>query len=290
MKHWFVNDVDNRLRAGWRILIFVVILIVFAAGGQLGVRTILGGLPRGGTLVLGIIAVAATAAVWTARRLLDKRNFSSLGLTNPAIAWRDLLFGFLLSGLMAGSVLTLMILAGYASDVTLNRDALSVPVILTLLLPMVFVGYWEEIVFRGYLLQNMRDGMGMNLAIVVSCLLYGLVHAANPNASVLSSAIIVLFGYLRIYGYLATGLLWLSIGMHIGWNFFQAPIFGYAASGEAAPQTLLAHSVSGPDWLTGGLFGPEASVLTIPVLAAALLVMQWWAGRTTPSQAPRRPG
>ena len=116
----------------------------------------------------------------------------------------------------------------------------------------------------------------MKSAIIISCVLYGLVHSANPNASVLSTAIIVLFGYLRIYGYLSTGQLWLSIGMHTGWNFFQATVFGFAASGHAEARTLLAHDSISADWLSGGDFGPEASVLTIPVVLAALAVMRLW--------------
>jgi hypothetical protein len=66
--------------------------------------------------------------------------------------------------------------------------------------------------------------------------------------------------------------------MHVGWNFFQGPIFGYAASGHDTP-VLVAQAPSGPAWLSGGAFGPEGSVLTIPVVAAALLAMRWWAGR-----------
>jgi len=98
----------------------------------------------------------------------------------------------------------------------------------------------------------------------------------NPNAGLLSTAIIVVFGYLRIYGYLSTGQRWLSIGMHTGWNFFQATVFGYAASGHAEEQTLFTHDTLAANWLSGGNFGPEASVLTIPVVLGALLAMRAW--------------
>jgi membrane protease YdiL (CAAX protease family) len=129
----------------------------------------------------------------------------------------------------------------------------------------------------------------MKTAVLISCVLYGLVHSANPNAGILSTAIIVIFGYLRIYGYLKTGQLWLSIGMHTGWNFFQATVFGFAASGHAEDRTLLAHDVRAADWLSGGDFGPEASVLTIPVVLMALIVMGMWSGRRVPVQHPVKP-
>jgi hypothetical protein len=129
----------------------------------------------------------------------------------------------------------------------------------------------------------------MKTAIIVSCALYGLVHSANPNAGILSTAIIVLFGYLRIYGYLSTGQLWLSIGMHTGWNFFQATVFGFAASGHAEARTWLTHDALSPDWLSGGDFGPEASVLTIPVVLIALVVMRWWSRTRIPGAVGRHP-
>jgi membrane protease YdiL (CAAX protease family) len=277
IRQWFVNADDGRLRAGWRILAFILTLMAIAVGGQTAVRAALGGLPRGSTLVLAIIAVAATIAVLIARRFLDRKTFVSLGFARAAAAWKDLLFGFALSAAMAGLVLWLMVVFGFVSNDQVNwAGSATIMLLLSLLLPNMIIGYWEELVFRGYLLQNMMEGMGLKVAVITSCLLYGLLHASNPNATLLSSAIIVLFGYLRIYGYLSTGLLWLSIGMHIGWNFFQSAVFGFAASGHAEGQTLISHDPTAPDWLSGGEFGPEGSVLIIPVLLLALFAMYLW--------------
>ncbi len=75
----------------------------------------------------------------------------------------------------------------------------------------------------------MIEGLGLITSIIISCIIYGIIHYLNPNATILSSAIIVGFGFLRIYGYFSTKMLWLSMGMHVGWNFFQGPIFGFAA-------------------------------------------------------------
>ena len=280
-KHWFRSPDDKRLRAGWRILLFFMMFAGISAVLQLGTRAILGSLHAGGTLVLGLIAIAATIAVYVARRFLDRKTFVSLGLGGANIAWKDLAFGFTLSGVMAATVFCAMWALGLVTDVRLTwgDGSMTAWLLVTALLPTIFIGYWEELVTRGYLFQNMREGMGPGIAIVVSCLLYGLMHAANPNASVLSTAIIIMFGFLRLYGYLATGFLWLPMGMHIGWNFFQGPVFGYAASGQASAQVVLSHSPAGPVWLSGGAFGPEASVLIIPVIGAALLVMRAWANR-----------
>ena len=275
-----ISPDDGRMRAGWRILIFLVMFMGLSIGGQVAIRAALGGFPKGSGLVFVLLATTATIAVLVARRYLDRKSFVSLGLGDLGRGWKDLLFGFFLSGTMAAIVFSAMFGFGLIENLAISVSVGEAIALLTLPLGItILVGYWEELVFRGYLLQNMAEGMGMLLAIGVSCVVYGLVHAANPNASILSSTIIVLFGFLRIYGYLATGLLWLSIGMHIGWNFFQGPVFGYAASGHVEDRTVLTHVPSGPDWLSGGAFGPETSLITVPVVLLALVVMRYWSRR-----------
>lgn len=276
----FISPGDGRLRAGWRILIFVALFMTLSIGGQVGIRAMLGSFPRGSGLVFVLVATTATIAVYITRRFFDRKSFVSLGLGEFGRGWKDLLFGFALSGVMAALVLAIMVALGLVENVSVEHSVsgalrlLALPLALTIL-----IGYWEELVFRGYLLQNMADGLGLRTAIIVSCILYGLVHAANPNAGILSTTIIILFGFLRIYGYLASGLLWLSIGMHIGWNFFQGPVFGFAASGHVEKQTVISHDTVGASWASGGDFGPEASVITVPVVLLALGAMRAWSRR-----------
>ncbi len=270
---------DGRLRAGWRILSFLAIFYGIALPALFGLRALLA-FPKSSPLVIVIIALTATPAVYIARRWIDKKDFTSLGLK---ISWRgaaDVLFGFALSGIMMAAVFGVMLALGYISNVQMTvMDWSTAALLAGSLLTMALVGFWEELVFRGYILQNMSEGMGMTTAVLISCIVYGLVHSANPNAGFLSTGIIILFGYLRIYGYLSTGQLWLSIGMHTGWNFFQATVFGFAASGHAENRTLITHDSLASDWLTGGGFGPEASVITIPVVLIALFAMRAWSRR-----------
>jgi membrane protease YdiL (CAAX protease family) len=280
MRNWFISADDGRLRALWRIGVFLLFFAGINTILAVSARSLLGGLPRTSVLVFVLLAVSATAATWLARRFIDKKSFVSLGLARPLAAWQDLVFGFLLSGLMALLVFAALLALGFIDNVRLGISAVELAAVLMPALAVtVLVGYWEELVFRGYLLQNMIEGLGLRVAVVLSCVLYGAVHAMNDNAGIVSTLIIMLFGYLRIYGYLATRLLWLSMGMHIGWNFFQGPVFGFPASGHIEPQTIVAHERVGPGWLSGADFGPEASVITIPVLLLALWLMRLWAGR-----------
>jgi uncharacterized protein len=97
----------------------------------------------------------------------------------------------------------------------------------------------------------------------------------NPHATIVSSlAIAIEAGVLLAVAYAATGRLWLPIGIHIGWNFTEGRIFGVPVSGFPAVPSLFRGTVSGPDFLTGGTFGLEASLLAVLVcsVAAALLI------------------
>ena len=284
--NFFYNAEERRLRAGWRIALFIVLMVAIAFAIQTIVKAAFGGLPEDPTLSMliqiGMAAFVGTSATIVARRFLDKQTLVSLGLTLDLAAVKDWLFGFILSAAMAGAVFGIQWATGLLDLTGVNPEISTSTFVvdfgLMIVTYIVLVAFWEELVFRGYLLQNMIDGMGPLWAVILSCVLYGVVHHFNPNAGFLSSAIIVLFGYLRLFGYLETSQLWLSMGMHAAWNFFQGPVFGYAASGYET-RTILQHEPVGPDWLTGGEFGPEGSVITIPIALAALVLMRWWARR-----------
>ena len=300
----FINPGEKRMRAGWRILLFLLLFfsfssLIFLVKPLLGEMTKRAYVENYSLLIVSLLAFGATISVWASRKWWDKKSFISLGLKGGRRAVKDLLFGFLLSAAMAGVFFSVLFFAGLIKfdgvdfqsgfgttdpfDFVQFMSILSAGSLALILLEHILVGYWEELVFRGYLFQNMVAGMGLNLAVLISCIIYGLVHASNPNAGLLSTLIIVGFGFLRLYGYLSTKMLWLSMGMHIGWNFFQGPIFGFGASGHQSA-TLLQHTfVSDKEYLTGGAFGPEGSILILPILIATLFVMRWYARKTTSS-------
>ena len=300
IKRLFINETAGRLRAGWRILLFMVLLV----GVNIALQTIFkisqGGIPQTTdylrtTILIAIVAITATCVVPFVRRVIDRKSLASMGLKFDHRTLPDILFGFALSGVMAGVFFLIVWQAGLINVSGLNWSeraltfetwqslgtslaVMSFGTLLFLLAMDMVVSWWEELVFRGYLFHNFVDGMGLPLAILVSCLLYGGVHAFNPNATLLSSAIIVAFGLLRLYGLLATGALWLSFGMHTGWNFFQGPVFGFKASGNESAVLIVQERV-GPAWLSGGEFGPEGSVIILPILLSAGIIMWMWTNR-----------
>ena len=128
----------------------------------------------------------------------------------------------------------------------------------------IMVGVGEEILFRGVLFRWIDEKWGFAAALTISSLLFGAMHIAQPNASWWSSlAIAIEAGLLLGAAYKWSGTLWFPIGIHWAWNFFQGNIFGFAVSGSDAGASLLQSTVSGPEILTGGPFGAEASIITV---------------------------
>ena len=127
------------------------------------------------------------------------------------------------------------------------------------LFSFLIVAVGEEILFRGIVFRMIDDRWGTVVALIVSALFFGFVHLTNDNATVWSSvAIAVEAGLLLAAAYKWSGTLWVPIGIHWSWNFFQGPVFGFAVSGNDTP-SLITPVIEGSDWLTGGTFGAEAS-------------------------------
>ena len=142
--------------------------------------------------------------------------------------------------------------------------------IITAFFYFILVAVGEEIIFRGVLFRWIDEKWGFVTALVISAVLFGAMHKGQPNATWWSSlAIAIEAGLMLGAAYKWSGTLWFPIGIHWAWNFFQGNLFGFAVSGSDAGASLFQTTVNGPDILTGGPFGAEASFITV-VLGAIL--------------------
>ncbi len=149
------------------------------------------------------------------------------------------------------------------------------------------VGISEETLVRGFVFRILEIAGGTWIGVVISSALFGFGHAFNPGATVVSSIAIALeAGVLLAAAYLVTGRLWFPIGLHMGWNFTEGSLFGMSVSGHDTKPGLLAGTLHGPSILTGGAFGPEASVLAV---AVCLTVAMALLGRTVQVQRVKAP-
>jgi len=132
----------------------------------------------------------------------------------------------------------------------------------------------EELAFRGVLFRIVAERFGTAAALVVSAAVFGLLHGLNPGATIVSTAAIAIeAGLLLGAAYAVTRNLWFPIGLHLGWNFTEGGIFGTSVSGGAAGRGIFSVSLAGPRLLTGGAFGPEASLVAIAVGLTAAIVL-----------------
>jgi uncharacterized protein len=270
----FYSRSERRLRAGWRLLgqlaLLLITLVLF--GIPVGILLVaFPGIPLEGVFFLdrALMFLAITVSVFVARRLVDRRTIASLGLVWNRQAMRDLVFGFLLSGLLLGLVFLIVWAAGWLRFEGFAWQFDPWPVVLgwaaVMFFVFVVVGWQEELVARGYWLQNISEGLDLAWGVSISAGLFALAHIANPNANLQSIVGLVAAGLFLSYGYLRTRQLWLPIGLHTGWNFFEGPVFGFPVSGIEFYR-LVRHQVEGPEILTGGGFGPEAGLVVLPAL------------------------
>ncbi len=139
----------------------------------------------------------------------------------------------------------------------------------------------EELLFRGILFRVVEERTGTWVALTLTGLLFGLLHLLNPNASPMGAiAIAISAGEMLTAAYIATRKLWVPIGLHFGWNVAASAIFSAEVSGSNNPQGLLDTTMSGSALLTGGDFGPEASVYAVAfgVLATGVFMLVAYRG------------
>src|SRR5215217_4594062 len=271
----FLSPNEPRLRAGWRLLIQTILLIVL--GAVLSIASSFLG-PLNGSLLWSQILnfLIITGSVYIARRWLDKRSFESLGLKLDKQTLLDILAGIGITFVQMGFIYVLMLALGWLTfkGFAWQFDPISLVIknVLIFFVVFIFVAWNEELLSRGYHLQTIASGLNLFWGVVLSSAVFGLLHLGNPNATWVSAAGIFFAGIYLAYGYIRTKQLWLSMGLHLGWNFFEGVGFGFPVSGlDIYPLTRI--QIHGPEIWTGGAFGPEAGLIVLPslILGAALI-------------------
>jgi membrane protease YdiL (CAAX protease family) len=234
-----------------------------------------GRLLRRGAFVAGVLLVT-----YVFRRALDRRSLTSLGLQRgPGWVHESLV------GLALGAALMMLVLGAelglgayrVRAFAWQERSFDSIVGALGLsLVGFAVVAFYEELVARGYILQNLAAAWGRRAGLIVSSAIFALAHLLNPGAGLVSSIGLFFAGLLLAGGYLASGRLWLPMGLHLSWNFFQGPVFGFPVSGLRTTGLISLESF-GPDLLTGSTFGPEASAVGVAVSLLGLAFLWRWA-------------
>lgn len=262
----------------WKIIQFpltrIILALVIVAAAMIAVQIVVNGgagsMPAGGRMWLFVVtAVVAVHFAYVGYvRLIERRPVSELSFD---AAGRELGLGALLAfALMTTSVAILWLGGLY------EVDGFQSPAVTTSILAMsIQAGYIEEILFRAIIFRITEEGLGSWWALAISSAFFGLAHIMNPNATWVSSAAITIeAGVLLGALYMLTRRLWAVVGTHFAWNYTQGGLYGVSVSGVPAEGVVQSRLV-GPDWISGGEFGIEASALTVLIcFGAAVLILR----------------
>jgi len=283
------------LRAlGWMLALFVALTAAFTAFAVLGLRPAVeatGGsfttpqaAPQDVKMAMVVVGVALVIALYVlAVRLGEKRRPAELALRPLPL---ELGAGLAVGGALMAATLGALWAAGW---VTIQPQA--VTRWLPALREMIQSGVLEELLFRLVAFRLLWRAFGVWWALALSAALFGGLHLGNPNATLFAGLCIAFeAGILLAAFYVLTGRLWASVGVHAGWNFTQGWVFGAAVSGSPGGFSggpLLSQPVAGvPAMLSGGAFGPEASLPALLICTAAgggVLWLAWRRGKTVPA-------
>lgn len=261
-------NTSNNLRSGWRIACFLLLQIALSLSIGSFLFSYVG---LSGVVIQGIGYALLLFTTFVVLKVIDHRPFHAAGFSFHSRLWIEILQGFLLSFLMITVVFDVEYLLGYIhpswQDYSLLKIGASLP---AMFLFFLWFAFGEELLFRGYLFQTLIEGTNQYVAIIVFSVSFGLFHLNNPNITFLAVLNIILAGVWFSVAYLKTRTLWFPTIMHATWNFFQGYVYSFPVSGlEWGQPSLLRLRQSGPEWITGGHFGPEGGVLTTLVLVIA---------------------
>ena len=278
----FFSPDESRLRAGWRLLLHTIMFVILSTlvGTALFIPIGLLHISFDSQIALLFseltMLAGITLSTFLARRFLDKRSMLSLGLKLDSLALTDILAGIVITFFQMGAIFGLEMVLGWTKFEgfawkTQSGAQVAIGVGLGLFI-FILTGWAEELLSRGYHLQTVESGLNMFWAVGISSSVFAILHISNPNATNMSTLGIFAAGLFLALPFVLTRQLWLSIGLHIGWNFFEGVVFGFPVSGTQTFQ-LMQHTVKGPELWTGGAFGPEAGLIVFPaLLLGALLV------------------
>lgn len=264
----------GELRTGWRVLMFFFIASVLGAVTVIPISRLL---PQCEFIQEVLILVSLVVSTYVMTRFVNRKPFSAIGLSMHPWMFREFGMGIVLGFMMMGGIYVVERLLG---EVVLSWRGLSVWASLwtfvSSLVLFALTAVYEEMAFRGYMFQTLIQGMTFLPAAIVMAIIFAAGHLVNPNVTTFGLINVALSGICLSIAYMKTRSLWLPIGIHWAWNFSQTTLFGYPTSGLEFPERRLFDAVTaGPEWITGGLFGPEGGALaTLALLLGSGFVLK----------------
>ena len=273
---------EREFRAGWRLLIYLLFVFIFTLAGtfltlklhlpQVGLT----GITATSMLVQECILLFAALVAAGIMAMLEDRPFGGYGLPLAAAFgarfWQGMGWGI---AMITAVILLIRAFGGYSfGKMVLQGPALWGYAVLWGVV-FIFVGLFEEFLFRGYAQFTLSTGIGFWPAAVALSAAFGAIHLHNGGEDKIGALSVFVIGMFFCLTLRRTGNLWFAVGLHAAFDWGETFLFSVPDSGIVAPKHLLNSSFHGSAWLTGGTVGPEGSIISFGVvgLAAILFVI-----------------
>jgi len=218
--------------------------------------------------------VLVTPTVYFAYRLyvhyIEKRDLTELGTSH---AFQEIGLGSLIGFGLFGFIIVLLWLLGFYYVNGINFVLVS---LIGSLVGALVSAFAQELIFRAVIYRITEEWLGTWWALLISVLLFGLIHLSSAGATLFSVLAVALqAGVVLAAAYALTHRLWMALGLHMAWDFANDGIFGVGIAGQTGQSLhgLLQANLNGPKLLTGGALGVEASVITLVVALIAGIIM-----------------
>lgn len=217
-----------------------------------------------------ILTILIAILAW---KISTKRKLSDMGFTPIKSNFKDLIAGLLFGAGSLTFVFAALVLSGQA-EVTSWAPSFSVSQIIALFM-FILVGFAEELLCRGYIISVLRQTKSILAIYIISGVIFALMHSANSGIGLLPYMNLILIGMLWAYSYMKSGNIWLPIGYHITWNYFQGDVFGFKVSGTTE-KGILTTSYPKNNIFNGGDFGPEGGLFVTLVIVLGFLAIRYY--------------
>ncbi|MBY4974033.1 type II CAAX endopeptidase family protein [Streptococcus suis] len=235
------------------------------------------------TLSLELLAFAfISLAIILWARFVEKSPWLGLGIRKKG-ALKDFLLGWGIGAAMLTTCVLLMWGFGAIQVTSFQFSANLVGEFLILVLAWSIQGTAEELLTRGWIFSSLSAKHNIPVGILISSLFFTFLHLGNDGISLIPLLDLTLFAILACLVMLKTGNLWVIGGLHAAWNCFQGNVFAFPVSGTQAGQAFIAVETSGPDWLSGGAFGVEGSIISLLIQAGMITWLVYELYFTSPS-------
>lgn len=224
------------------------------------------------TSLSNILFIISCIIIW---KIFEKKKINKMGITSIKNGYKELGIGLILGAITMSIVAISIIAIGNVKLVnSISKPQISISLLYGLI-SFIFVGFGEEILSRGYIMSVLKQTRNIWLILIGPALIFAALHLGNEGIDVLSFINLFLVGVLFAYMFMKSKNIWMPIGYHITWNYFQGYIWGFGVSGISVNGLYKIENVTN-NIINGGAFGPEGGIIVTIVTCLMFIFVYWF--------------